>query len=195
MRTYVNLRPGETRSCVGCHKPHNLAPPVTEPLALRHPALPPGPQPGEVAPRPIYYPADVQPVLDAHCVRCHSAQDPQFGLDLSGEPTELFSRSYENLLARGLVHVIGENHPKVGNAEFAPPKTLGSHASKLIDLLRSGHAGVELSRPEWVRLVTWVDSNAQYYGSYFGRRNLKYQDYADFRPVPTLASALGAPPP
>jgi hypothetical protein len=41
-----------------------------------------------------------------------------------------------------------------------------------------------------VRLTTWVDSNAQYYGSYYGRRNLKYQGRPDFRPVPTFEQAL-----
>jgi hypothetical protein len=194
MRTYVNLRPGETRACAGCHKLHNLAPPLARPLALRHEALPPGPQPGEAAPRPIHYPTDVQPVLNAHCIRCHGGDDPAGHLDLSGEPTELFCRSYESILARGLVHVIGENHPKVGNAELAPPKTLGAHASKLIEVVRAGHHGVQLDLAEWVRLVTWVDTNAQYYGSYFGRRNLKYRDLPDFRPAPSIASALGEPP-
>ena len=43
---------------------------------------------------------------------------------------------------------------------------------------------VSLSREEFIRLVTWIDANSPYYGSYFGRRNLKYQDHADFRPVP-----------
>ncbi|HJN15240.1 MAG TPA: hypothetical protein QGH10_07120, partial [Armatimonadota bacterium] len=87
MRTYVNLRPGETRTCVGCHKRHDLAPPVGSTLALAKPPVVPGPQPGEVAPRPIYYAADVQPVWDRHCVACHNTDDPQGELDLSGAMT------------------------------------------------------------------------------------------------------------
>jgi hypothetical protein len=79
-------------------------------------------------------------------------------------------------------------------AEAVPPYTYGSHRSKLIETLRKGHHGVQLSREEFVRLVTWVDSNAPYYGSYFGRRNLRYRKLADFRPVPTLASACGVMP-
>jgi hypothetical protein len=39
---------------------------------------------------------------------------------------------------------------------------------------------------DWVRLTTWVDSNGQYYGTYFGRKNLKYKDHPDFRPTPTF---------
>ena len=30
--------------------------------------------------------------------------------------------------------------------------------------------------------------------AYFGRRNLKYQNFPDFRPIPTLESASGIPP-
>jgi hypothetical protein len=53
---------------------------------------------------------------------------------------------------------------------------------------------VELTEPEWVRLITWVDANGPYYGSYFGRRNLIYGDRPDFRPEPTLEAARGLPP-
>ncbi len=42
-----------------------------------------------------------------------------------------------------------------------------------------------------VRLITWADANGPFYGSYFGRRNLKYQGLPDFRPTPTLESAGG----
>jgi len=194
MRTYINVRPGETRSCIGCHTPKPEAPPQAMPQALTRPPSELGPQPGEVAPRPLYYPTDVQPVLDRHCVSCHSGESPAAGLDLSGEMTELFSRSYESILARNLVPIIGENHPKVGNAEPVPPRTLGSHASRLIALVRDGHQGVRLTREELVELTTWVDSNGQFYGSYFGRRNLMYRDLPDFRPVPTIESALGQQP-
>ena len=147
-----------------------------------------------MAPRPVHYPTDVHPVLDRHCIRCHSADGAQGDLDLSGEMTALFNRSYEALVDRRLVPIIGENHPRVGNAACLPAKSLGSHASKLITTLRSGHYDVEMPREDWVGLTTWVDSNAQYYGSYFGRRNLKYRDHPDFRPVPSVASALGNPP-
>ena len=56
------------------------------------------------------------------------------------------------------------------------------------------HYDVELSREEWIKLVTWIDCGAPYYGSYYGRRNLAYRGQPDFRPVPTLESACGVPP-
>ncbi|MEA1949784.1 MAG: hypothetical protein U9N87_00245 [Planctomycetota bacterium] len=66
--------------------------------------------------------------------------------------------------------------------------------NELIDTLRHGHYDVKLSREQWVRLCTWVDANGPYYGSHFGRRHLKYKNLPDFRPVPTLESALGILP-
>ena len=60
--------------------------------------------------------------------------------------------------------------------------------------MRGKHYDVKLSREEFIKLVTWVDANAPYYGSYFGRRNIAYRNGADFRPTPTLESALGILP-
>ncbi|MBE0537792.1 MAG: hypothetical protein IH624_19200, partial [Phycisphaerae bacterium] len=102
---------------------------------------------------------------------------------------------YENILDRKLIPVIGENHPKWGNIHYLPPKSLGSHASKLIAHLKKGHNEIELTQEEWIRLTTWVDSNGQYYGSYYGRRNLRYADHPNFRPKPTFAEAVSTKAP
>jgi len=192
MRTFVNFRPGETRSCIGCHEPRSRAPANRPLAALRRPPRTLMPQPGEVAPRPIHYPTDVQPILDAHCVECHGAEEPHADPDLTGELTDLFSRSYESILERDLVEAVSEIGSKMGNVDDTPPYTWGSHASPLIELVREGHEGVALSREELVRLVTWVDANAPYYGTYFGRKNLRYRDHPDFRPIPTAESACAS---
>ena len=191
MRTFINLRPGETRSCIGCHEQRRWAPPRKQVRALTRPTDRLAPQPGETAPRAIYYPTDVQPILDRHCISCHNAEKAQGDLNLSGQLTTLFSRSYEEILKKNLVKVGRENDPKTGEAAPLPPYSLGSHQSKLVDLIRQGHEGVKLSRTEFIKLVTWIDSNAAYYGSYFGRRNLKYKDHPDFRPIP-VDSTTGA---
>lgn len=200
MRTFVNLQPGETRGCVGCHEGRSDASRVGGPLlALARPAVAPAPQPGETVPRAIHYPTDVQPVLDRHCVRCHGGAEPGGGLDLGGALTQFFNRSYENLMQRKLLGYITEFHGPGGsqmqftNVVPLPPRALGSHASKFIAAARGPHHDVKLSQAELVRLVTWADANGPYYGSYFGRRNLIHKDHPNFRPVPTLASALGDP--
>ncbi len=158
----------------------------------------PRPQPGEVAPRPLHYPIDIQPILDRHCISCHGREEPDGDLDLTGEMTDLFCRSYEEIINKNLVDYIqefvgpkAEGADAMGYAPAVPPYTYGSHQSKLVQVLRQGHYDVQLSREESIRLVTWIDSNSPYYGSYFGRRNLASRDAPDFRPTPTLQSALG----
>jgi len=194
MRTYVNFRPGERRSCIGCHELRQLAPANKHILALQHPPSRPGPQPGEAAPRVLHYPTDVQPILDKHCIVCHSGEEAAAGLDLTGEMTTHFSRSYENILARGLVETTDEGSDFEGT-EPLPPKTIGSHASKFITVLLKGHQDVKLSAEELIKLTTWVDANAQYYGSYYGRRHIRYKNNPNFRPVPTFAEAISSVPP
>ncbi|MCP4375901.1 MAG: hypothetical protein GY794_06980 [bacterium] len=213
-RTCVNYRPGESRSCIGCHEtPNEIVSAKTKVVsALKRKPSSPGPQPGEKSgSKPLYYPVDVQPVLDKHCIKCHSGEKPKGDLDLSGTLTRLFSVSYENLLKRrnyGLFPMIRENHPKAGNTKYLPARSLGSHASLLIAMHSKGkvklkdpelaadakrlakvHEKVNLPLEDMIRLQTWVESNGQYYGSYYGRRNLKYKDHPNFRPIPTFENA------
>jgi len=113
-----------------------------------------------------------------------------------------------------LVPTIGENHPKTGNIRYLPARSLGSHNSLLIAMLAPDkvqlrgsderlaraaklakrHEKIQLSPEELLRISNWVDTNAQYYGSYYGRRNLKDKGHPNFRPVPTWKSAIGIPP-
>ena len=208
-RTYVNYRPGEIRSCVGCHEtPRNTPGQKTDklPQALKRPASLPGPQPGESdGARTLSFVVDVQPILDAQCVRCHDGDytDPESGkrsnLDLRSVETPLFNVAYENLLGfrcsgdqsysvverpanQSLVgKVIREIRPKVGNAEYLPAKTLGSTTAPLIQILDRGHYNVQLTLEQRIRLTTWVDSNCQYYGSYVGAKNKRFKSLPNYR--------------
>jgi len=45
---------------------------------------------------------------------------------------------------------------------------------------------VQPTQEERIRFTTWIDSNGQYYGTYFGKKNLRYKDEPDFRIVPEL---------
>ena len=188
-RTYINYRPGEKRSCIGCHTLRRLAPANKPILALKYPPSKPEAQPGDVAARPIDFSTDVQPIFDKHCVSCHGGSEVSANLDLTGEMTEFFSRSYENIIRQGLVVTTNEGSDFDGT-EPVLPRSIGSHASKLITVLRDGHYDVKLDREEFIKLVTWVDANAQYYGMYYGRKNVRYKDHPDFRPVPTFDAAI-----
>jgi hypothetical protein len=197
-RTYVNYRPGERRSCVGCHEmPHDTPRERSRtPIALLHPPSEPQPQPGDKrAARVLHYPTDVQPVLDRHCVKCHGTEEPEAGLDLTGTMTRLYSRSYQNLMGRGLVRKVNEASEEPESTPYVPPLTIGSGASRLMRLLREGYCDTKLSREELLKISTWIDANCQFYGSYYGRKNIRFKDHPNFRPVPTFEEAISPLPP
>jgi hypothetical protein len=79
MSTFINVKPGENRSCVGCHEHRRKAPDLARarPLALDVPAQTLAPQPGDKGPRMVHYPVDVQPMLEKHCIKCHSGENGQ----------------------------------------------------------------------------------------------------------------------
>jgi hypothetical protein len=183
----------------------------------RKPSMP-GPQIGEArGQRPLHYESDVQPVFDKHCVSCHSGAEPKAGLSLSGEKTRLFNVSYESLVPErrkgknnrdpGLLGlIIGENHPKTGNVPYLPAWSLGSHTALLAAIigapashvkdergLIAKHVAVakKITPEERVKVTNWIDTNAQYYGSWWFRRNKeKFADHPDFRRSPTFEDAL-----
>ncbi len=196
-RTFVNYRPGEVRSCAGCHERQSeLTTPDRLPLAMQRAADSPGPQPGEVSgARPLHYPDDVQPILDKHCVTCHGTKRPEANLNLTGRMTSHFSRSYEELLARDQTKAIGENHPKAGNNHYVPPYSLGAHVSTILPYFTQEHEDVQLSQDEMIRITTWIDSNYQFYGGYIGRKHIKHKGHPDFRITPLSKRKVPSSPP
>jgi len=226
-RTYVNYKPGEVRACAGCHGGSgNKVAPVTaaKPLALRRSPSKPGPQPCDMkanggdglAQQVIHYPADIQPIFDAKCISCHGKKKEIAGkLRLTGELTRHYSTSYRELASKQLAGpIIPEftsfNLGDKGNYNGAalPPKSLGCCKSVLIDVLtkkahpknaKDDHTKM-LNASELMILSRWVDSNYQFYGSYYGRRNAawakpdprkpQYNPKTDFRRKATAAEAL-----
>ncbi len=179
MRTFTHLMPGEVQGCIGCHEPrhHTVAAPVARP---RHPHRLVPPEWGEGV--GFDYTAIVQPVLDAHCVGCHSGVHPPRDIDLSGDLTDFFNVSYE-WLARGrrrageaewdspYVNWIPTYNGMEENILEITPRAWGSPRSRLADLLLEGHPD-EDGRPriallphETRRLMAWIDLNVPYYGT------------------------------
>ncbi len=167
MRSGTVAQPGETTGCVGCHD-QRLAAPVTRlktaPRALRR--EPSDLQGWRGAGRPFSFAAEVQPVLDRHCVQCHDyGQSAGEKLNLSGDRTLAFNTAYMELWRKGYVKCVG-----AGPAPVQGAYAWGSHASKVIDEIRkpsmAEHEDIELSEEEFDLLVTWVDLNAVYYPTY-----------------------------
>ena len=181
MRTFTHLMPGETQGCVGCHD-HRLSttPPKFAAAAKTTPAQLEPPEWSRVG---FDYSTIVQPVLDRHCVRCHSGPTPPNKVDLTGDKTDFFNVSYESL-ARGRQRHGSEGEYGNPYTSWIPtyngmeanileitPLAWGSPRSKLADLLLAGHpdAGgsprVQLSEDERRRIFTWIDLNVPYYGT------------------------------
>ncbi len=163
MRSFTQGEPGEVISCVGCHEHRSDAPMNRQPLAmLRAPSRIQPPPDGVHSPDFAY---DVQPVLDRHCVSCHGEDSPDGGVDLRGAPTNLFNVAYETLTNGDYVSFVKANFSST--LPLRPAKYYGSHASSLMALLRASHDElVKMPTDDWRRLVTWIDCNAPYYGTY-----------------------------
>ena len=90
---------------------------------------------------------------------------------------------------------------------------LGSHSSLLVAMLSKGkvqlkdekdaarakvlikeHKDLKLSQAELIKITTWVDSNAQFYGSYWGRKGVQHKDHPNYRPNVTFAQAINYEP-
>jgi len=225
-RTYVNYAPGESRSCTGCHGQSNRTAPAATtaaPLApMRAPSIP-QPQPCDLvenggnglAGQVIHYPTDIQPLFDRKCVSCHGSSEPAGGLRLTGEITEYYNTSYEELARKQLAGpIISEFTSFLSgdrgnyNGAYLFPRHLGSATSTLIDMLthsahpknaKDNHCGM-LTEMELMILSRWVDSNYQFYGSYFGRQHPQWVNAdpgnpaynpADFRRKATFEEATG----
>ena len=211
-RTYVNYRPGEIRSCVGCHEQSGQAPrPIAGdvPAALKRAPSTPGPQPCDLvvnggddrAEQLIHYPTDIQPIFDAKCVSCHGNTSPDGNLALTGDINYRYNTSYEQLLTKALAGQVIDEFINIYGGDgansygsYLPPKSLGSYTSGLIETVKTSDSQDAhyqlLDEFEMQRLARWVDSNYQFYGSYYGRHHSDHSGTADFRRKATYEEAI-----
>ncbi|MBW8017260.1 MAG: hypothetical protein FVQ82_13840 [Planctomycetes bacterium] len=190
MATYINVMPGESRSCVGCHEPRRNAPAVagSRAMAMEYPPETPAPQPGDTGVRIVDFTADIQSIIDENCITCHSGKTPKGRLNLANVPNGKFSRSYDNLVATDFIRYRGQG---VAANKAVPPLTHGSRVSQFMEMFGKnasastyGHAKVVLSREEMIRISTWIDANVPYWGSYRGPYHVTEKDNPDFRLLP-----------
>jgi len=180
MRSWYTAMPGENGSCIGCHEDLNQTPPTGAGLmALERGVSQIDPWYGPS--RPFSFQKEVQPVLDRHCVSCHNGEGAQqnpglFDLRKKELNTEVpdrvhefptwqnaegtFSASYR-ILQRYVRRPMLESDYILRN-----PGEYHANTSPLIQLLRKGHYGVSLTPEDWDRLITWIDLNAPYFGTW-----------------------------
>ncbi|MBQ9371083.1 MAG: hypothetical protein IJU03_02725 [Thermoguttaceae bacterium] len=214
MRSWSTLQPGETFGCVGCHEPKgaiienaaSIAGGAT--MALRRepsqltPPLSPGR--GRFQDAGFSFVRDVQPILDAHCVRCHTgevdadgktapfslrgnqASTPK-GIEAIQNSGRLFSESYLNLTQYGnhdgkFVKWIGIQE----GPDMLPPYKSGAAKSPLIAMFRDRdnrkdyHKDVQIDDRALRTLALWIDLLVPYCGDYVEENCWTVEERADY---------------
>ncbi|HUT32901.1 MAG TPA: NPCBM/NEW2 domain-containing protein [Planctomycetota bacterium] len=163
MRSVVCMKPGETRTCIGCHEPRTMAPPNRLALAAsREPSRPAPPPWGD---RIFSFLRDVQPLLNAKCIRCHTHDRATNAVILTDDLTDQFTVGYQELLpCLSVANAMRWDSPDDVYPRL--PYTYGSKVSRLTQILEKGHHDVKLSDDDWQRLLVWIDANAVYYDRY-----------------------------
>ena len=112
-------------------------------------------------------------------------------MTLTGDINGIYTNSYKQLAIKELAGPIIPEFTsfKMGdqanyNGTELPAKSLGSHNSVMIDMLtnpkhpknkKANHSKM-LTEMELMRLTRWVDSNYQFYGSFYGRQHQIWKD-------------------
>ena len=180
MRSWVSVRPGEYRGCVGCHELHNST--YANPsVATRTTTDTLQPPPWGV--RSLSYVKDIQPIFDRACAECHGGSGMAVGkLDLTLRPAKqqrwggIFPEPYLTLL-------LGQDHAGVGGDcpgfsennyvavpntittgyDTLPPLTCLSPKSRLIDqAMDKSRCGKHVRPDDLQMLISWVDLWAMY---------------------------------
>ncbi|MFW5693253.1 MAG: hypothetical protein ACOCWL_03465, partial [Thermoguttaceae bacterium] len=168
MRSWFTAMPGEVLSCVGCHEDQNTTPPPRAARAMQRPPSAIRPWYGPV--RGFSFRREVQPVLDRHCVGCHTPGKPGYAPpDLRVDGTAEFRNFTPSYVAL---------HPFVRRpgpeSDYFLQKPLEFHArtSELVQMLEKGHHGVQLDAESWDRLITWIDLNVPDHGTWGEHRGI-----------------------
>ncbi len=162
MRGATHVQPGQTLGCIGCHEHRQQAPPPKTALAaLREPSkITAGPE----GSWPLRFDRLVQPVLDRHCVSCHSAG----GSDVKAAKFDLApAKSYERLVAYGKPSLRDQVWEGYRRGYSIDGEGL-ARRSALLAYLRAEpvHAKLELTGDNLARVVTWMDTYAQRLGAF-----------------------------
>jgi hypothetical protein len=201
MRSWTMLQPGENASCVGCHEPKNSVPLATARPTL---ALAAGPQPLRPVGGPrrgFSFAKEIQPILDAHCLKCHDGKDDKRPDLTAATVTDPAAKRHWTKSYLALTHARpdrkedqsrwrGDATHKALNwvsAASAPPiqkpYSAGSNTSLLFtNMLDKGHCKT-LPAEAAAKLAMWVDLGVPFCGDYVeanawdSKEQAKYAQY------------------
>ena len=196
MRSFTHLMPGEVQGCVGCHADRNsVASSGPKIIAVRSKVQ--DLEPPAWGAKGFSYQEVVQGVFDRNCIKCHNEREQPGNVDLTGDMTDFFNVSYDILARTGTQSErnwirhgspSGPEYDKVRgmspytewiwtingaghNVLEIKPRRWGSPASKLAEVIRSGHPDkdgkprVNVPDKDRRRVYLWIDLNVPYYGT------------------------------
>ena len=206
-RTWDTLRPGEQKSCMGCH---DKSTPSFEgftdvpTLAIKQGMQKLRPFYGES--RGFSFNMEVQPILDQHCVKCHDGSKERL-MDLTATPVKDASMN-KRFWSKAYLNLTEATRDKNGNYTATPEQGIvtwiskmsrptelahsqGSVKSPLIHMLDDGHHDVKLSKEEYHKLVAWIDLLVPFCGTYreAGDWSEKDHDYYSYYETKRKAQA------
>jgi len=168
---WLQVRPGENRTCNGCHSPRRGTPQrlATDAVALNRP-------PSTLVPPAIpviSFDANIQPIFTAKCISCHSISDqnsdgildsPAGGLDLSADQSGTgFPISYSMLLDNNMN---GSDlvFPGESQQSYLVERIFGQEirASRSLPASDPNNHAQMLTPSERQTVVEWIDMGAQF---------------------------------
>ena len=165
MRSVVQLQPGESRSCIGCHENRKTTSTLVKTDAMFAPPQTLTPSPWGAG--PFDYAKTVQPVFDRNCISCHNEKDEQ-GFDLTGKLDENhIPASFKTIIHNGWLHYFDWQW-QAGVPTKAEPYTFGTSQSKLWPILEN-HYDVKLSRDDELAVKCWTDLSCPLWPDYVQR--------------------------
>ena len=177
MRSWMTAMPGEVVQCAGCHEPQNTAPAARQTIALNA-------APAEIKPwygplRGFSYPREVQHVVTKHCVGCHDGAKRDDGLTIPNLRGDVKITDWAQITPgrggdRGGKFSVGYyelsryvRRPGIeSDYHLLEPMEFHAGTTQLVQMLEKGHHGVELDVEAWDRLITWIDLNCPYHGTW-----------------------------
>jgi len=163
-RSWLVAMPGEELSCIGCHEAPTEPPVTSKTIASGKPPQTITPARSKV--EGFSFAMEIQPILDAYCVRCHDGSDPKKPDFKNKELVdtksieEHFSRSYHAF------HRYFRRPGPESSSLMGIPYEYHASTSEGVQMLEKGHHGVKLDDESWRRLYTWIDLNVPYHGSW-----------------------------
>ena len=163
MRSGTMVQSGEQGGCIGCHDERRTAPPsavrkITAALRREPTRLAPwhGPE------RTFNYLAEVQPVFDRFCVKCHDFGKPGAKRFVLARDRDLvFNVAYNELWRKKLTGAIGAGPPQIQR-----PRSWGSYTSPIVADMIKERKKLGIDQESMDRVITWIDLNAPYYPDY-----------------------------